>query len=80
MNTPQSPIKLKLNYSEVEFSTVEEGIAELKKLNDLRNQMTGDLYFNILSEDIHNLCRKIMYSFTCTPAQYEELALLNRNR
>lgn len=47
------PENERLNFSQNEFATVDEGLEKLKEAVKLRNQMGGALYWNILN-DIHD--------------------------
>lgn len=41
------------------FTTIEEGISALKKAVDLRDQMGGAMYYNMLNDDCCEIARKL---------------------
>lgn len=41
----------KLNYGETKFTTVEQGLEELRNTVKSRNAMGGAMYWNILNDD-----------------------------
>lgn len=51
---------MKLNFSQNEFTTVDEGLEKLKDAVKLRNQMGGALYWNILNDDCLAMAAKLM--------------------
>ena len=54
------PENEKLNFSQNEFTTVDEGLEKLKDAVKLRNQMGGALYWNILNDDCLAMAAKLM--------------------
>lgn len=79
METKEAPKKITVecNYDSVSFSSIEEGIEQLRKKNDTRNQMGGAMYFNILSEDCAKIANAIHRNFQLTPEQYKIVSDLN---
>lgn len=54
------PENERLNFSQNEFTTVDEGLEKLKDAVKLRNQMGGALYWNILNDDCLAMAAKLM--------------------
>jgi hypothetical protein len=43
----------------IEFSTIEEGEANLKDAESIRDKMGGALYYNIMSDDCEEIRKKL---------------------
>lgn len=55
-----------MNYLQkyLDFNTVEEGLESLKKAENIRDQMCGALYYEILTEDCNEIAAKL-YRLEC---------------
>lgn len=49
-----------MNFKQFEFTTVDEGLENLKKAVKLRNSMGGALYWNILNDDCIEITSQLM--------------------
>lgn len=63
-----------MNFRQFDFSNKEDGLKKLKEAVELRNQMGGALYWNILNDDCMEIARKLEYM----GADYSELVEIIR--
>ena len=49
-----------MNFMDDSFTTIEKGIEELKRAVDLRNSMGGEMYYNMLNEDVLRIADKLI--------------------
>lgn len=49
-----------MNFKQFDFTTVDEGLENLKKAVKLRNSMGGALYWNILNDDCIEITSQLM--------------------
>lgn len=50
----------KLNYGETNFSTVEDGLKQLEKAVEIRDQMGGAMHWNILNDDCCTIANELV--------------------
>ncbi|MCM1220661.1 MAG: hypothetical protein NC548_39850 [Lachnospiraceae bacterium] len=49
-----------MHFGKIDFTTVEEGTKELKRMVNLRNSMGGAMYYNMCNEDVLRIADKLL--------------------